>query len=163
MTTDVHITTVTSYRAHRHHAQAVAVAKLFSRVKESASGSCGTLSVLVTDQTTNAPLDIRAGLANPETLNCSLRRESDKHMPKSPVSLNDPNLDAEWTITIDGYQFLSHDSVVASDNSMLVFGTERGLQHLAEADSCHMVETFDVASLLFTQLYVICVLLGDFL
>ena len=87
-------------------------------------------------------------------------------MPKSPVSLNDlnhVNLDAEWTITIDGGQFLSHDSGVTSDNSMLVFGTERGLQHLAGADTCYKDGTFDVASLLFTQLYVICVPLGDFL
>ena len=72
-------------------------------------------------------------------------------------------MDAEWTITIDGGQFLSHDSGVASDNSMLVFGTERRLQHLAGMDSCYKVGTFDVAPLLFTQLYVIGVPLEDFL
>ena len=50
VTTNAHIT-VTRYTAHNHHAQdqAVTVAKLFSTLKEYASGSRGTLSQLVAD------------------------------------------------------------------------------------------------------------------
>ena len=44
---------------------------------------------------------------------------------------------------------------------MLVFGTEEGLQRLACSDSWFMDGTFDVAPLLFTQLYIIRVPLGD--
>ena len=42
-----------------------------------------------------------------------------------------------------------------------MFGTDLGLRHLASSDSWYMDGTFDVASPLFTQLYVVRVPLGE--
>ena len=135
--------------------------KLRATLKASAAESYGTLSQLVANKTTHVPVNIHAGLGNPGTVKCVLRRERARHMPKNPASLSDLTLDAEWTTTIDGEQFLLYDIGVYLDSRMLVFGTEEGLQRLASSDSWFMDGTFDVAPLLFTQLYIIRVPLGD--
>ena len=113
------------------------------------------------DHTTETPVEVRAELGNPDTVKRSLRRERAKTMPKNPASLRDLTLDEEWTMTSDQEQFLIHDSGVDSSNRMLVFATDNALRHLASSDSWYMDGTFNVAPLLFTQLYVIRVPLGE--
>ena len=105
------------------------------------------------DQATSAPVEICTGFGNPDSVKRSLRRERARYMPKNPTSLSDLTLDGEWTTTIDGDQFLLHDSGEESESRMLVFGTEQGLRRLASSDSWFMDGTFDVTPLLFTQLY----------
>ena len=63
--------------------------------------------------------------------------------------------------TVDGEEFLVYDNGVDSSNRMLVFGTESGLRHLARFDTWFMDGTFDVAPLLFNQLYIIRASLGN--
>lgn len=155
--------TVTSTTPHSHdpQQQAVAVARLRASLKERAAGSRGTLAQLIADQTTDTPIDIRVELGNPETVKRSLRRERAKHMPKNPTSLSELTLDGEWITTIDGDPFLIYDNGVHSSARMLVFGTELGLRRLASSDSWYMDGTFSVAPLLFSQLYIIRVPLGE--
>ena len=157
------MTTVTSMTPHSHdpQEQSVAVAKLRVSLKERAAGSRGTLTQLMSDHTTDVPVDVRAALSNPDTVKRSLRRERAKHMPKNPASLSELMLDGEWTTTVDGDPFVIYDNGVDSSARMLVFGTDVGLRHLASSDSWFMDGTFDVAALLFTQLYVIRVPLGE--
>ena len=155
--------TVISSTPHSHDPQehSVAVTKLRATLKEHAAGSRGTLSQLLVDHTTETPVEVRAELGNPDTVKRSLRRERAKTMPKNPASLRDLTLDEEWTITSDQEQFLIHDSGVDSSDRMLVFATDNALRHLASSDSWFMDGTFNVAPLLFTQLYVIRVPLGE--
>ena len=162
VSTDSDIITVTSFRPHSHHPQdqAVAITKLRATWKDHAAGSRGTVTQLIADHTTYAPFDVRAGLGNPDTVKRSLRRECAKRMPKNPASLNDLTLDTEWTTTVDGEEFLVYDNGVDSSDRMLVFGTESGLRHLARSDTWFMDGTFDVAPMLFSQLYIIRAPLG---
>ena len=157
------MTSVTSSTSHSHdpQQQAVVVTKLRASLKERAAGSRGTLTQLISDQTTDTPVDIRAGLSNPETVKRSLRQEHAKHMIKNPTSCSELTLDGEWTTTVDGDQLLIYDNGVDSSDRILVFGTDFGLRHLASSDSWYMDGTFDVAPLLFTHLYVIRVSLGE--
>ena len=147
--------------SHDPQEQSVAVAKLGASLKERAAGSRGTLTQLMPDHTTDVPVDVHAALGNPDTVKRSLRRERAKHMPKNPASLSELMLDGEWTTTVDGDPFVIYDNGVDSSARMLVFGTDLGLRHLASSDSWFMDGTFDVAPLLFTQLYVIRVPLGE--
>ena len=142
LTVSFQMTTVTSFTSHSHdpQQQAVAVTKLRASLKERAAGSCGTLTQLMSDQTTDTPVDTLAGLGNPETVKCSLRRERAKHMPKNPTSLSELTLDGEWTTTVDGDPFLIYDNDVDSSDRILVFGTDLGLRHLASSDSWYMDE-----------------------
>ena len=138
MTTDTAVTTAMSSTPHSHHAQdqAVAVAKLHATLKELAPRSRGTLSQLMADQTTSAPVEIRAGLGNPDSVMGTC--EAYAHEP----SLSGLTLDGDWTTTIDGDQFLLHDSGEESDSRMQVFGTEQGLRRPASSDSWFMDGTF---------------------
>ena len=113
------------------------------------------------DHTADTPVDIRAELGNPDSIKHSLRWECAKHMPKNSAALRDLTLDDEWSTTGDGDQFLIYGSGVGSSDRMLVFGTELGLRRLASSDSWFMDGTFNVAPFLFTQMYVICVPLGE--
>ena len=53
----------------------VAVTKLLATLKEHVAGSRGTLSQLRMDHTTEKPVEVRAELGNPDTVERSLRRE----------------------------------------------------------------------------------------
>jgi len=151
------MTTVTSFTPHSHESQdqAIAITKLRASLKEHAAGSRGTVTQLIADHTTDTPVNIRADLGKPETIKRSLRRERSKHMPKNPASLRELTLDGEWTTTVDGDSFLVYDNRADSSDRILVFGTHLRLRRLASSDSWFMDGTFDVAPLLFTQLYVI--------
>jgi len=155
--------TITGSTPHNHDPQdqSVAVTKLRSAIKERAGTSRGTLTQLLVDSTIDTPVAVRADLGNPEHIKRSLRRERSKHMPKKPTSLHDLTLDDEWTTSSDGDRFLIYDNGVDSSDRMLVFGTDDGLSHLASSESWFMDGTFNVAPLLFTQLYVIRVPLGE--
>ena len=162
LTVSFQMTTITSSTSHSHdpQQQAVVVTKLRASL-ERAAGSHDTLTQLISDQTTDTPVDIHAGLGNPETVKRLLRREHAKHMPKNPTSRSELTLDGEWTTTVDGDPFLIYDNGVGSSDRILVFGTDLGLRHLASSDSWYMDGTFGVTPLLFIQLYVIHVPLGE--
>ena len=155
------MTTVTSFtpRSQESQDQAIAITKLPASLKEHAAGSRGTVAQLIADHTTDTHVNIRADLGKLETIKRSLRRERSKHMPKNPASLRELTLDGEWTTTVDGDSFLVYDNGADSSDRILVFGTHLGpmlgLRRLASSDSWFMDGTFDVAPLLFTQLYVI--------
>ena len=87
----------------------------------------------------------------------TIRREKAKHLPKSPVSLSDLEVTGEWNTTggVDKEDFLIHDSGPESASRILVFASQSALTHLASGDKWYMDDTFDVAPLLFQQLYVI--------
>ena len=74
--------------SHDPQEQSVAVAKLRYSLKERAAGSRGILTRLMSDHTTDVPVDVRAALGNPDTVKRSLRRERAKHMPKNPALEN---------------------------------------------------------------------------
>ncbi|XP_041369007.1 uncharacterized protein LOC121383200 [Gigantopelta aegis] len=163
VTSDLEIKTIVSFTQHSHDPQdqSVAVAKLRSAMKERAGTSRGTLTQLLVDSISDTPVDVRAELGKPDHIKRALRRERAKHMPKNPTSLRDLMLDDEWTTSSDGDRFLIYDNGVDSSDRMLVFGTDDGLRHLASSESWFMDGTFTVAPLLFTQLYVIRVPLGE--
>ena len=119
------MTTITSFTSLSHdpQQQAVAITKLRASLKERAAGSCGTLTQLISDQTTDTPVDIHAGLGNPVTVKRSLRRERANHMPKNPTSLSELTLDGEWTTTVDGDPFLIYDNGVDTTVSILLIGS----------------------------------------
>ena len=121
-------------------------------MRERAGSSRGTLTQLLTDITSDAPIEVRAELGNPETIKRSLRREHAKHLPKNPNSVGDLVLEDVWTKTSDGDQFMIYDNGVDSSNRMLVFGTDEGLHHLASSTTWLLDGTFNVAPSLFTQL-----------
>ena len=58
-------------------------------MRERAGSSRGTLTQLLTDITSDTPIEVRAELGNPETIKRSLRREHAKHLPKNPNSVGD--------------------------------------------------------------------------
>ena len=163
ITTDLEMKNVISSTPHTHdpHDTAVSATKLRTTERERAGSSRGTLTQLLTDITSDAPIEVRAELGNPETIKRSLRCERAKHLPKNPNSVGDLVLENEWTKTNDGDQFMIYDNGVDSSNRMLVFGTDEGLRHLASSTTWFLDGTFNVALSLFTQLYVIRALLGD--
>ena len=158
LTVSFQMTTITSSTSHSHDPQQQAV--VVTKLRASLERAAGTPTQLISDQTTDTPVDIRAGLGNPETVKRLLRWERAKHMPKNPTSLR-LALDGEWTTTVDGDPFLIYDNGVGSSDRILVFGTDLGLRHLASSDSWYMHGTFGVTPLLFIQLYVIHVPLGE--
>lgn len=74
--------------------------------------------------------------------------------PKNPSSLVDLVLPDEYTKTLDGHNFLIFDSG-PGEKRILMFATEENLDSLVTSTSIHMDGTFDVAPMLFTQLYTI--------
>ncbi|KAI0215593.1 hypothetical protein LSAT2_032355 [Lamellibrachia satsuma] len=101
ITTDLEMKTVTSSTPHTHdpHDTAVSATKLRTTMREHAGRSRGTLTQLLTDITSDAPIEVRAELSNPETIKQSLHREHAKHLPKNPNSVGDLVLEDEWTKT----------------------------------------------------------------
>ena len=70
-----------------------------------------------------------------------------------PHSRSDPDLCGEWCNTVNGENFfLANDGL---DDKIVIFGTENSLQHLAEADTFFMDETFSVCPSPFYQLFTI--------
>ena len=59
--------------SHDPQEQSVDVAKLRASLKERAAGSRGTLTQLMSDHTTDVPVDVHAALGNPDTVKRSLR------------------------------------------------------------------------------------------
>ena len=148
ITTDLEMKTVTSSTPHTHdpHDNAVSATKLRTTMRERVGSSRGTLTQLLTDITSDAPIEVRAELGNPETIKQSLRRERAKNLPKNPNSVGDLVLEDEWTKTSDGDQFMIYNNGVDSSNRMLVFGTDEGLHHLASSTTWFLDGTFNVMS-----------------
>jgi len=163
ISTNAEMNTINSSTPHSHDPrdQAVAVAKLKATLKEQASVSRGTPGQLIADHTTEIPVGVRADLGNPDVIKRTIRRERAKHLPKKPASLRELTLEGEWTTTVDGDQFLIYDNGPDSSDRILVYGSDQGLRHMAASDSWYMDGTFDVAPLLFTQMYVIRVPFGE--
>lgn len=124
------MTTVINLTPHSHELQdqAIVIMKLCASLKKHAAGSHGTVTQLVSDNTTDTPVNIRADQGKPETIKRSLQWECSKHMPKNPASFHKLTLDGEWTTTVDGDSFLVYDNGADSSDRILVFGTHLGLQ-----------------------------------
>jgi len=60
-------------------------------------------------------------------------------------------------ISVDGKPCIICNNGVDSSDRILVFGTDVGFPHLASFNSWYMSETFDVAPLKFTEVYVFCI------
>lgn len=82
------------------------------------------------------------------------RERKKKSCPTSPANLNVLVLPEEYMKTLDDKNFLIFDSG-PGDERLMIFSTEENLNELARCTSIHMDGTFNVAPILFTQLYTI--------
>ena len=165
VTTDSQVARVIRTIEHSHDAnlERVEATKIIASIKESAGTRRATPAQLYADHTQYATAHIRAEIGHQDAVKRTIRREKAKHLPKSPVSLSDLEVTGEWTTTggVDKEDFLIHDSGPESASRILVFASQSALTHLASADKWYMDGTFDVAPLLFQQLYVIRAPLGE--
>lgn len=165
VTTDSQVARVIRTIAHSHDAnlERVKATKIIASMKESAGTGRAKPAQLFADHTRDATTDVRAEIGNQDVVKRTIRREKAKHLPKSPVSLFDLEVTGEWTTTggVEPEDFLIHDSGPESDSRIFVFASQSALTHLASADKWYMDGTFDVAPLLFQQLYVIRAPLGE--
>lgn len=130
-------------------------------LKQLAPNTRATPGQLLADQSANLPVEVRAALGEQQSVKRAIRREKAKAFPPNPQTLQELQLSDDWTTTGDNNDqpFLIHDS--KDNNRMLIFASEMALTHLARADTWHMDGTFEVAPLLFQQLFVIRVPLGS--
>ena len=89
----------------------------------------------------------------------SLYNQRSKLLPKLPRTRQDINLDAEWTQTTTGERFLIVND--GDDNKMLVFSTQRNLEHLVAADIVYGDGTFYTCPDIFSQLYTLHAMLDN--
>ena len=139
-----------------------AATKVRAIMKNTASTSRGSPGQLLANHTMEVSVDVRAAMGVTASIKRSLRREKGKTAPPNPPSLQDLVMSADWMTTggTDPRPFLIYDSGARADR-MLVFASEPALRHLARAETWYMDGTFDSAPLLFHQLYVIRVPVGN--
>ncbi|KAK2143401.1 hypothetical protein LSH36_844g00090 [Paralvinella palmiformis] len=97
---------------HEYGSSRMGATKLRDTMIERASSSHGTPTQLLTDITSDVPIEVRAELGNPETIKQSLRRERAKHLPKNLNSVGYLVLEDEWTKASDGNKYLTYDNGV---------------------------------------------------
>ena len=165
LSTDSQVARVIRTVEHSHDAnlERVEATNIISSMKESVGTRRAKQAQLYADHTQDATAHIRAEIGNQDVVKRTIRHEKSKYLPKSPVSLSDLEVTGEWTTTggVDKEDFLIHDCGPESASRILVFASQSALTHLASADKWYMDGTFDVAPLLFQQLYVIRALLGE--
>jgi len=135
------VTTVTSFTPHGRDSQqqAVAVTKPRTSLKEHAAGSRGTMKQLISDHTTDKPVNIRTDLGKPETIKRSLPTGMYLTHPNNAASLSKPTLDGEWT-TVDGDPFLVYDNGADCCDRMPVFPTDLGFEDWSVLTLCSWME-----------------------
>ena len=116
VTTDSQVARVIRTIEHSHDAnlERVEATKIIASIKESAGTRRATPAQLYADHTQYATAHIRAEIGHQDAVKRTIRRETAKHLPISPVSLSDLEVTGEWTTTggVDKEDFLIHDEVI---------------------------------------------------
>jgi len=94
-------------------------------------------------------------LVNQDTVKWSLHSVHAKHLPKKRNSVGNLILEYEAAKNSDGYQVMICDNGVDSSYRMLIFGIDKRLHHFPRSTTWFLDGTFNIATSLFTQLYVI--------
>ena len=89
----------------------------------------------------------------PDFLRCrsSVQRARRECLPALPVSLNEVNIEGEWSKTYDGERFALFQ--IPGVNKVVTFTTDSMLQRLCSSPVVIIYVTFRLAPTLFTQLY----------
>ena len=119
--------------------------KLRTTMKEQAKSTKVKPSQLLADSVASAPLETRVELQkNIESIKRCIRRTRRLALPKDPKTINELTLEGDWTTTggSDPKPFLIHDSGTESEDRIIVFATEEGLNLLGTSQEWFMDGTF---------------------
>jgi hypothetical protein len=153
------MSTVLDQKSHNHARSdaSTTAEKVKMEMKDAAKRSRACPTQIVADALVQHPVDVRAAVGNLESVKRDLRNQKRGNRPTAPASLDSFSIKDEWTTT--GYPdyrpFLIYDSGAQSHERVIVFGSDRALQHLSRARVWYMDGTFETAPHLFKQLYVI--------
>ena len=152
------------HRIHQHtHAGDAARTEVLTAItsmKERASTTQDTTGQIVTNGVANLTQAAMGALPSIACLKRTIQRKrvADVGAPPNPARLTDLIVPVDYTRyekTPDTYEdFMLYDSGPASgDDRILIFSTERNLEILTNSTEWAMDGTFDIAPVLFTQVY----------
>jgi len=127
----------TAGHSHAADVGTVAAAKVSAKMRTAVRAAPGVRpsTVLATEllQTTTP---VRAAIGKKETIRRRLRRQKRGIQPPEPASLQEIDLPEEFTETggANPEVFMIHDSGSTAQKRMLVFASEKQLQHLAASE-----------------------------
>ena len=148
--------TILSSTPHSHPASEVDVKVAESKQKIKAdlieiAGAGGSTQPSILRQLTGPE---RQNFGNPASVKRSFNRYIAQGRPVDPDTLANLFIQGTWAEDMDGDNFLIHDNG-NNNNRIIVFGSDKCLEHLSNSSTWFMDGTFKVAPLLFQQLYVI--------
>lgn len=135
----------------------IEVAETKKKLKESAKTSGENTRTIVAKSVGGVSVESLAQMPSYKSLAETVRRQRKgiTKQPSAPKSLMDLDIPHDLAKTCDDEPFALYDSGPDEKNRMIIFGTQRNLDFLADCEVIHMDGTFNSCPQLFSQLYVI--------
>lgn len=158
LVTNLAITEILSTVEHSHISTSsdVEATKARNLIKTHSISTRSKPLQIIVDTLCNFSLEARSSIGHIDSIKRSIRNYKRINRPKDPTSLLDLIIIDRWQKTVDGKQFLLHDSGNFENNErIIIFASHFGLKYLSLADIWFLDGTFSVAPKLFKQLIII--------
>lgn len=154
---------VTGQHCHIPNPARAAVKQLHSRITERAVRTQDPPRRIIQDEVQTLPREAAASIRCNKNLAAMINRKRKRvhHAPPCPISRNGFIIPDNYTVTMSGEQFLLFDSGMDDEDRILIFGTNRMVQLMAQYQHWFIDGTFSVSPDIFYQLFTVHVLVQE--